>query len=172
MPIFSNNLRKYVVRVEGEIEETNAESPKQVSELYSSMGITDFQILEERKIDNQTQKGPSLTQPINLVNQDGSTVNMMSIDDLPEEFRPSEKNYGREYSQDTIQPIKASEPVQQNIEKVWKDGEQEFMLKNGELHKRCWRKTTLKELEEKLGCKIKITDSKNIQVQDWEKLGD
>ena len=48
MPIFSNNLRKYVVRVEGEIEETNAESPKQVSELYSSMGITDFQILEER----------------------------------------------------------------------------------------------------------------------------
>ena len=46
------------------------------------------------------------------------------------------------------------------------------MLKNGELHKRCWRKTTLKELEEKLGCKIKITDSKNIQVQDWEKLGD
>ena len=46
------------------------------------------------------------------------------------------------------------------------------MLKNGELHKRCWVETTLKELEEKLGCKIKITDSKNIQVQDWEKLGD
>ena len=97
---------------------------------------------------------------------------MMSIDDLPEEFRPSEEQVKQEYNQPTPQPVKTSEPVQQTSEKIWKDGSQEFMLKNGELHKRCWRKTTLKELEEKLGCKIKITDSKNIQVQDWEKLGD
>ena len=172
MPIRANNLRKYIVRVEGETEEINAESPQQVTQLYSSMGITDFKILEEKRLDNQPQKGPALTQPIDIVNQDGSTVNMMSIDDLPEEFRPSEEQVKQEYNQPTPQPVKTSEPIQQASEKIWKDGNQEFMLKNGELHKRCWRKTTLKELEEKLGCKIKITDSKNIQVQDWEKLGD
>ena len=172
MPIHANNLRKYIVRVDGETEEINAESPQQVTQLYSSMGITDFKILEEKRLDNQPQKGPALTKPIDIVNQDGSTVNMMSIDDLPEEFRPSEEQVKQEYNQPTPQPVKTSEPVQQTSEKIWKDGSQEFMLKNGELHKRCWRKTTLKELEEKLGCKIKITDSKNIQVQDWEKLGD
>ena len=172
MPIHANNLRKYIVRVDGETEEINAESPQQVTQLYSSMGITDFQILEEKRLENQPQKGPALTQPIDLVNQDGSTVNMMSIDDLPEEFRPSEEQVRQEYNKPAPQPVKTSEPIQQDSEKIWKDGSQEFMLKNGELHKRCWRKTTLKELEEKLGCKIKITDSKNIQVQDWEKLGD
>ena len=172
MTIHDNSLRKYIVRVDGETEEINAESPQQVTQLYSSMGITDFQILEEKRLENQPQKGPALTQPIDIVNQDGSTVNMMSIDDLPEEFRPSEEQVKQEYNQPTPQPVKTSESVQQTSEKIWKDGSQEFMLKNGELHKRCWRKTTLKELEEKLGCKIKITDSKNIQVQDWEKLGD
>tara|TARA_E500000178_G_scaffold284540_1_gene285766 strand:+ start:20452 stop:20973 length:522 start_codon:yes stop_codon:yes gene_type:complete len=173
MPIYANSLRKYIVRVDGEIEEINAESPQQVSQLYSSMGITEFQILEEKRLDNQPQKGPALTQPINIVNQDGSTVNMMSIDDLPEEIRPSEEQVKQEYSQPAPQPVNTSEPHRlQAIEKIWKDGNQEFMLKNGELHKRCWKKTTLKELEEKLGCKIKITDSKNIQIQDWEKLGD
>ena len=172
MPIHANNLRKYIVRVDGETEEINAESPQQVTQLYSSMGITDFKILEEKRLDNQPQKGPALTKPIDIVNQDGSTVNMMSIDDLPEEFRPSEEKVKQEYNQPTPQPVNTSEPVQQTSEKIWKDGSQEFMLKNGELHKRCWKKTTLKELEEKLGCKIKITDSKNIQVQDWEKLGD
>ena len=172
MPIHANNLRKYIVRVDGETEEINAESPQQVTQLYSSMGITDFQILEEKRLENQPQKGPALMQPIDIVNQDGSTVNMMSIDDLPEEFRPSEEQVKQEYNQPAPQPVKTSEPIQQDSEKIWKDGSQEFMLKNGELHKRCWRKTTLKELEEKLGCKIKITDSKNIQVQDWEKLGD
>ena len=171
MPIHANNLRKYIVRVDGETEEINAESPQQVTQLYSSMGITDFQILEEKKIRESTSKRDALTQPIDIVNQDGSTVNMMSIDDL-EEFRPSEEQVKQEYNQPAPQPVKTSEHVQQTSEKIWKDGSQEFMLKNGELHKRCWRKTTLKELEEKLGCKIKITDSKNIQVQDWEKLGD
>jgi hypothetical protein len=102
---------------------------------------------------------------------------MMSLEDIPEEYRPKDvkqinnDRQSQEFVPNEVQNIPT--PVQeQSSEKIWKDGNQEFMLKNGELHKRCWRKTTLKELEEKLGCKIKITDSKNIQVQDWEKLGD
>jgi hypothetical protein len=138
-----SNMRKYLVVVEGKEEEAKAESPQQLAELYQGMGIDDFKIIRD----------------------------LGSIDDLPSEYQ-----FGVNLSEYPVEtPVKVEktpEPVQQNIEKVWKDGEQEFMLKNGELHKRCWRETTLKELEEKLGCKINITDSKNIQIQDWEKLGD
>ena len=155
-------MRKYLVVVEGKEEEAKAESPQQLAGLYQGMGIDDFKIIRDLgSVENQ-QETPDLSRPIELTNSDGSHVPMLSIDDLPSEYQV----------ETPVKVEKTPEPVQQNIEKVWKDGEQEFMLKNGELHKRCWRETTLKELEEKLGCKINITDSKNIQIQDWEKLGD
>ena len=167
----STNMRKYLVVVEGKEEEAKAESTQQLAELYQGMGIDDFKIIRDLgSVENQ-QETPDLSRPIELTNSDGSHVPMLSIDDLPSEYQ-----FGVNLSEYPVEtPVKVEktpEPVQQNIEKVWKDGEQEFMLKNGELHKRCWRETTLKELEEKLGCKINITDSKNIQIQDWEKLGD
>ena len=170
-------MRKFLVQADGSQEEVNADSPQQLAELYQGMGIDDFKILRDLgPVQQQVINNDTLT-PLNLVNDDGSHVAMMSVDDIPEEYRPKnpqEVQNNRqlnEFVPNEIQNIPT--PVQeQSSEKIWKDGNQEFMLKNGELHKRCWRETNLKELEEKLGCKIKITDSKNIQVQDWEKLGD
>ena len=170
-------MRKFLVQLEGSQEEAKAESPQQLAELYQGMGIDDFKILRDLgPVQQQVVNNDTLT-PLDLVNSDGSRVSMMSLEDIPEEYRPKDvkqinnDRQSQEFVPNEVQNIPT--PVQeQSSEKIWKDGNQEFMLKNGELHKRCWRKTTLKELEKKLGCKIKITDSKNIQVQDWEKLGD
>jgi hypothetical protein len=122
-------MRKFLVQLEGSQEEAKAESPQQLAELYQGMGIDDFKILRDLgPVQQQVVNNDTLT-PLDLVNSDGSRVSMMSLEDIPEEYRPKD------------------------VKQI-----------NNDRH--------LKELEEKLGCKIKITDSKNIQVQDWEKLGD